>query len=261
MNTIPRLVGDELRNGNDVPSGDSIESNRQVILIVDRYNNLDNNREIRRIFPSQIPAWIKCIILAQRNPGTSDVRAASVSVSAGTRGVADNGTSGPGDAFPIGAVWIASIPETLPSTGNPYQPPTRIWILTSSTAVEHPGESGGAGTWIEVAVPDLIENHHSSRAQTFNFGGQSLNGFGSAIQLGSTEGKAFVRNATVMVHESMTANKRVPYSGNWYVEYYSSGGEFAYQHAVLIGQPGVHIYRTAANGSWTDWSFTTAEWK
>lgn len=267
MNTIPRLVGDELNDGyrNDNEYSE-IKSNKKVILIVDNYTNLDNNREIQRIFPDKFPAWMKYIILADRIPTGNDVRvpASAVSASSGTNGVAKVLTAASvktteGDAFPVGAVWIATVNSASgdAAVSNGYTPGTRIWILTSSTATDYGASgSGGAAVWVELAVPDYADRHHSSEAFLLT----DVNDL-SNLPADIKESYFFVESARVVLHKGNQSADMKTTIGNtsWFVtsKYH---GDYAYQMAVKLNDPSCQICRTKIGNQWNDWAYAYAEW-
>ena len=252
-NSIPRLVGDKLFQANT-----SNVANGQVVLIVDNYQSLDNNREIKRIFPHQIPAWIKNVVIANNlRPTENDVCAGTIASTGYPTGESSS-YGATKDPYPLGTVWVncksASGFDGSPDTPSvPPDPLHEFYVLVDSPAIN---TSSSVATWIRISLEDEVSNHKCSSVRSFMVA--NLNDFGKTAASGQNEMFAFLPNTSVTFtnQQETIATEVTDTNAAWFVKNYRFG-DYVQQTAIKLDNPYYQIHRscnvTDDGTVWSSW--------
>ena len=254
-NSIPRLVGDKLFQADT-----SNVANGQVVLIVDNYQSLDNNREIKRIFPHQIPAWIKNVVIANNlRPTESDVCAGTIASTGYPTG--ENSSYGATkDPYPLGTVWVncKSVSGFNGSPDTPAVPPDPLhefYVLVDSPAIN---TSSSVATWVRISLEDEVSNHKCSSVRSFS-SVTNLNDFGKTAASGQNEMFAFLPNTSVTFtnQQETVATEVTDTNAAWFVKNYRFG-DYVQQTAIKLDNPYYQIHRSC---NVTDEGIVWSSWK
>lgn len=254
-NSIPRLVGDKLFQADT-----SNVANGQVVLIVDNYQSLDNNREIKRIFPHQIPAWIKNVVIANNlRPTESDVCAGTIASTGYPTG--ENSSYGATkDPYPLGTVWVncksASGFNGSPDTpAVPPDPLHEFYVLVDSPAIN---TSSSVATWVRISLEDEVSNHKCSSVRSFS-SVTNLDDFGKTAASGQNEMFAFLPNTSVnfINQQETVATQVTDTNAAWFVKNYRFG-DYVQQTAIKLDNPYYQIHRSC---NVTDEGIVWSSWK